>query len=169
MRYVLLVSNDEAAPISHQERSRRETAFVRFQDQTRGRGTTVLAERIDVSQAATTVRCWEGGDVIVSTGSNAPAGEQLTGVFVVDCENLTHAIDVATTIPTAWFGTVVVRPVRVNEPSEPNQEAGPRWPTPACKRDSAAAPGLAGAWHVTEPLLCVVLLLLTPGTSRVWL
>ena len=39
MRYVLLASNDETAPISSQERSRRDAAFDRFQDQFRARET----------------------------------------------------------------------------------------------------------------------------------
>jgi hypothetical protein len=123
MRYVLLASNDEAAPISPAEGSRREAAFVRFQDQMRARGLIVLAERLDVSQTATTVRCWDGGDVIVSAGSTLPAEEQLTGVFVVDCENLDQAIEVATTIPTAWFGTVVVSPVRASQLTQQHRRA----------------------------------------------
>lgn len=111
MRYVLLVSNDETAPISSQERSWRETAFLRFQDQMRTRGVTLVGERMQASEAATTVRCWDGGDVIVSAGNSAQAGEQLTGVFILDCDDLNEAIQVATAVPAAWYGTVEVRPV----------------------------------------------------------
>jgi len=113
MRYVLLVSNDETAPISPPERSRRETAFGRFENQMRKRGTAVVGERLQASETATTVRCWDGGDVIVSAGPSPQAGEQLTGVFIVDCDDLDEAIDVATDVPAAWYGTVEVRPVHV--------------------------------------------------------
>jgi hypothetical protein len=114
MRYVLMVSNDVTAPISSQERSWRDAAFVRFEDQMRRRGTMVIGGRIEASGTAT-VRCWDGGDVITSAGSNPLSGEQLSGVFVVDCANLDEAIDVATMIPTAWFGTVVVSPFETHE------------------------------------------------------
>jgi hypothetical protein len=117
MRYVLLISNDERAAIGSQERSRREAAFGCFEDQMRVRGTSVVGDRIQPSESATTVRCWEGGDVIISAGSNPLATEQLTGVFVVDCDDLDEAIRVATAVPAAWYGTVEVRPTRAEEPA----------------------------------------------------
>jgi hypothetical protein len=122
MRYVLLASNDETAPISSQERSRRDAAFDRFQDQFRARGTHVIGEQLQPSQTATTVRCWEGGDVIISAGSNGRPTEKVTGVFVVDCQDLDGAIEMATAIPAAWYGTVEVRPAR---PGTPPGEAQP--------------------------------------------
>jgi hypothetical protein len=123
MRYVLLVSNDEAAPVSAQESSRRDAAFRLFQNQRRSHGTLLAGERLQASGAATTVRCWDGGDVIISAGSNAAPTEQLTGVYLVDCENLDEAIEVATTIPAAWYGTVEVRPVRAEVPMQQDRMA----------------------------------------------
>jgi len=123
MRYVLLVSNDETASISPQESSRRETAFRWFQNQMRSRGTLLAGERLQASKAATTVRCWDGGDVMISPGSNATPAEQLTGVYVVDCENVDEAIEVATTVPAAWYGTVEVRPVRAEVPTQQDRLA----------------------------------------------
>lgn len=117
MRYVLLVSNDETAAVGPQERSRRDTAFAWFQDQMRTRGVLVVGERMQSSEAAMRVRCWEGGDVIISAGSNPLATEQLTSVFVVDCGDIDEAIDVATAIPATWYGTVEVRPARAKEPA----------------------------------------------------
>ena len=122
MRYVLLASNDETAPISSQERSRRDAAFDRFQDQLRARGTQAIGEQLQPSQTAMTVRCWEGGDVIISAGSNGRPTEKVTGVFVVDCQDLDHAIEIATAVPAAWYGTVEVRPAR---PGAPDWEAQP--------------------------------------------
>jgi hypothetical protein len=122
MRYVLLISNDETAAISLQERSRRDAAFGWFQEQMRTRGTQVLGERMQPSETAMTVRCWEGGDVIVSAGSNALPTEQVTGVFVVDCADLDAAIEVATAIPAAWYGTVEVRPTLLGAPEQDDQQ-----------------------------------------------
>ena len=58
------------------------------------------------------MRCWDGGDVMIAEGPFAQTREQVTGLFIVECQDLTEAIQVATTIPAAWYGTVEVRPVR---------------------------------------------------------
>jgi hypothetical protein len=48
---------------------------------------------------------------MVSRGPAAAAKEQLAAFFVVDCADESAAIDVATRIPAAWYGSVEVRPV----------------------------------------------------------
>ena len=123
MRYVLLVSSDENAPISPQERSRRDTAFSWLQNQMRARGTPIVGERMQPSEAAITVRCWDGGDVIITAGPTASAREQLGAVFIVDCEDLDEAIGLATTIPAAWYGTVEVWPVLAEWPRDEDRLA----------------------------------------------
>jgi hypothetical protein len=40
------------------------------------------------------------------------AKEQIEGLLVVECKDLDEAIEVATTVPAAWYGAVEVRPVR---------------------------------------------------------
>jgi hypothetical protein len=118
MRYVLLISNDETAAIGSSERSRRDAAFGWFQNHMRTRGTPVAGDRMQPSKTAMTVRCWDGGDVIISAGSHALSTEQLTGVFIVDCHDLDEAVEVATAVPAAWYGTVEVRPVRLTAPED---------------------------------------------------
>jgi len=63
------------------------------------------------AQAATTVRCWDGGDIMVSDGPFAATREQISGFFIVECKDLDEAVDVAASVPAAWYGTVEVRPV----------------------------------------------------------
>ena len=81
-----------------------------FQDQMRARGALVGSERLRPTSTATTVRCWEGGDVVIADGPFAETKEQIGGMFIVDCKDLDEAIEMATRIPAAWYGTIEVRP-----------------------------------------------------------
>ena len=112
MRYALLMCTDESAAIGAQERARRAAALAAFTDQMAARGTLLASEQLHRTETATTVRCWDGGDVMIAEGPFVQAREQVTGLFIVECQDLTEAIQVATTVPAAWYGTVEVRPVR---------------------------------------------------------
>jgi hypothetical protein len=112
MRYALLMCTDEGAAISAEERARRAAAFTSFTDQMKARGTLLASEQLHGTETAATVRCWDGGDVMISEGPFAETNEQIGGVLVVECKDLDEAIEVATAVPAAWYGTVEVRPVR---------------------------------------------------------
>jgi hypothetical protein len=49
--------------------------------------------------------------MIVSDGPYAETKEALTGFYLLECADLDEALKVAAQIPTAWHGTVEVRPV----------------------------------------------------------
>ena len=49
---------------------------------------------------------------MISDGPFAETKEQIAGLFIVEGEDLGEAIEVATAVPAAWYGTVEVRPVR---------------------------------------------------------
>jgi hypothetical protein len=117
MRYALLIRDDESAVISPQERSRRIAGFTAFQDEMRVDGTLVESEQLCPTETAATVRCWDGGDIVVGGGPFGGTREQIAGFLVVDCKDLDDAIEVATRIPAAWYGTIEVRPVREAESS----------------------------------------------------
>jgi hypothetical protein len=115
MRYALLVCYDQNAEISTEERSWRAAGLASVTARLRADG--VLAGgldgvlRLQPAATAATVRCWYGGDVMASPGPLTAAGEQLAACFVVDCPDADAAIEVATRIPAAWYGSVEVRPV----------------------------------------------------------
>jgi len=111
MRYALLVCADESVAVSDEERARREAAFTRFRDEMRERGVLHAGERLHRAETATTVRCWDGGDVVIADGPFAQTKEQIVGFFVVDCKDLDEAIEAAATVPAAWYGSIEVRPV----------------------------------------------------------
>ncbi len=111
MRYALLIYTDETAAISPEERSRRAAAFTAFQDQAGAQGVLLAVEQLQPAETATTVRAWDGGDVMIGHGPSPQAKEQLAGVLIVDCKDPGEATEVALRVPAAWYGTVEVRPV----------------------------------------------------------
>ena len=112
MRYALLMCTDESAAIGAEERVRRAAALEVFTEQMTARGTLLASEQLHRTETAATVRCWDGGDVMISDGPFAETKEQIAGLFIVECKDLEEAIELATTVPAAWYGTVEVRPVR---------------------------------------------------------
>ena len=77
--------------------------------------TTAKRQRIEGNQLrpvsdATTVRVRDG-EVLVADGPFAETKEQVGGYYVVDCEDLDEAIEVASKIPAARYGTIEVRPI----------------------------------------------------------
>jgi hypothetical protein len=111
MRYALLICQDEDAAISPEEQSAGITAFNVFADQMLVRG--VLKDRglrLQPSRTATKVQVRDG-DVVIADGPFAETKEQIGGLYVVECEDLDEAIEVASKIPGAMYGTIEVRPV----------------------------------------------------------
>jgi hypothetical protein len=110
MRYALLIYCDEEAAISDRERARREEQFTAILHELRARGVLADTQRLPPARAARIVRCWDGGDIIVTDGPVAQTREQLIGWVIAECEDLDGAVRLATMIPAAWYGSVEVRP-----------------------------------------------------------
>jgi len=111
MRYALLIYCDEETAVSDdRDRDRREEQFTAILDGLRARGVLVHIQRLRSARAARIVRCWDGGDIIITDGPAAQTREQLTGWVIAECEDLDGAVRLATTIPAAWYGSVEVRP-----------------------------------------------------------
>jgi hypothetical protein len=111
MRYVLLVRYNENARVSAEEQSRRAAGLASASARLHADGVFTSGFRLQPASTAATVRCWDGGDVVVSPGPAALAGEQVAACFVVDCPDAGAAIEIATGIPAAWYGSVEVRPL----------------------------------------------------------
>jgi hypothetical protein len=114
MRYALLTCTDQSALISDQERSRRARALASFENQMREQGVLLASGHLHPAGTAITVRCWDGGDLIIADGPFAATREQIDGLFVIEGNDLDAAIEVATRVPAAWYGTVEVRPLSAN-------------------------------------------------------
>lgn len=51
------------------------------------------------------------GEVVLHDGPFVETSDQLIGYYLVDCDDLDHAVSIATRIPAVDVGTVEVRPV----------------------------------------------------------
>ncbi|TFH87204.1 YciI family protein [Billgrantia azerbaijanica] len=71
---------------------------------------------------ATSVRV-RNGEVLVSDGPFAETKEQLAGFYLLDARDLEEALQLASRIPPARFGTIEVRPVRELPPYSPSSMA----------------------------------------------
>jgi len=112
MRYALLIREDESAVTGQRERSRRLAGLAAFRRDLEERGALVGAEQLHPAETATTLRCWDGGDIVTRTGQFAGTSEQITGFAIVDCKDLDEAIEMAARIPAAWYGAIEVRQVQ---------------------------------------------------------
>ena len=67
-------------------------------------------EALEPSAVATTVRV-QDSKVLTTDGPFAETKEQLGGYYILDCENLDEAIELAAKIPHAKKGSIEIRPV----------------------------------------------------------
>ena len=54
--------------------------------------------------------CALNGDVLLTDGPFAETEEQLAGYYVIECETLDDAIEIAAAVPGARHGTIEIRP-----------------------------------------------------------
>jgi hypothetical protein len=110
MRYALLIYGNEAAGMNMNEQEAAAemagyNAFgAKFAESIRG------GEALNPTSSATTVRLREG-KTLTTDGPFAETKEQLGGFYLVACDNLDQAIEIAAQIPGAATGCIEVRPV----------------------------------------------------------
>ena len=110
MRYALLVCIEENTELTEEDVERQYAEFMGFQDEMEARGVLVTRERLQPTSLSTTVRVRDQG-LVVADGPFAETKEQIAGFYIVDCEDLDEAIEIASRNPGARVGTVEVRPV----------------------------------------------------------
>lgn len=76
------------------------------------KGLMVAGEALQPTETATTVRIRDG-QTVTTDGPFAETKEQLGGFYILDCKDLDEAIEYASKIPIAPYGSVEVRPVMV--------------------------------------------------------
>ncbi|HEX2046823.1 MAG TPA: YciI family protein [Acidimicrobiales bacterium] len=112
MRYALLICTDENAMLAAgaEETAAMMAEYDAFNQEMDRRGVLRGGERLRPTTDATTVRV-VAGDVVVSDGPFAETKEQIAGFYLVECEDLDRAIEVASKIPAARQGSIEVRPI----------------------------------------------------------
>ena len=110
MQYLLLVYADERTgpePDSTEE----EVMWVAHDDFSRLNGEAIVeGKALHPSDTATTVRT-RAGTTLTADGPMVPTGDQLTGFYLIEADDLDSAIDTASRVPCAGHGAVEVRPV----------------------------------------------------------
>jgi hypothetical protein len=112
MKYLCLIYIDEALrqKMPKAEADKIFGEFVAFTESIRGSGHYLGANRLQPTNAATTVRV-RSGKTLTTDGPFAETKEQLGGYYLVEAASLEEAIGVAARIPSARFGSIEVRPV----------------------------------------------------------
>ena len=83
--------------------------YERFNETYGARGVLRGGAELRPTDTATSVRV-RGGDVLLTDGPFAETKEQLAGYYVIECETLDDAIELAAAVPGARYGTVEIRP-----------------------------------------------------------
>jgi hypothetical protein len=119
MKYMLIHCIDETAEYPPEEG--RPTFDAWFAEML-GRGVTLHGDRLRDTSDATTVQVRDR-ELLVSDGPFAETKEQVAGYDVIECADLDEAIEIASKHPTAWIGTIEVRPI-LSTPCGSPEEAG---------------------------------------------
>ena len=80
-------------------------------------GKFVTGQPLQPIDTATTVRVRDD-EVLISDGPFAETKEQLAGFYLLDANDLNEALQLASRIPPARFGSIEVRPARELPPKD---------------------------------------------------
>src|SRR2546423_972069 len=112
MRYAALIYTNQAADanMTEDERTAEYNAYNAFGEEFGKSGAIVGGDALLPTTSATTVRVRDG-KILTTDGPFAETKEQLGGFYLLKCDNLDQAIQIAAKIPGAAKGSVEVRPV----------------------------------------------------------
>ena len=104
MRYLLLIRGDESAAAHADE------GCFGWSERMAERGVLQGGGGLRPPAEGKAVRI-RRRQLILSDGPFAETKEQVGGYDVIDCSDLDEAIEIASKHPTAWYGTIEVRPI----------------------------------------------------------
>jgi hypothetical protein len=112
MKYLCLVYHEESTieALPAQEYNSLVDEVLAYREELRESGYYVASAPLQPVHTATTVRV-RNGRMILSDGPFAETKEQLGGFYLIDARDLNDAIRVASKMPSAWLGTIEVRPL----------------------------------------------------------
>jgi len=119
MKYLLLLNNSTTDVQAWESLSKEEASELRSQEIPKWeqlfawmgeKGIEVDGLELDGPANVKTVRVRDG-EAMVTDGPYAETKEQVGGYFLVELDNLDHAIELAARIPVARKGSVEIRPL----------------------------------------------------------
>lgn len=112
MRYMALIYGNEAIGLNMNEAEQQAMLgeYNAFTEMVSARGAMLAGEALLPTHSATSVRVREG-KTLTTDGPFAETKEQLGGFYLLKCDNLDEAIELASQIPAAKQGTIELRPI----------------------------------------------------------
>lgn len=115
MKYMILISHNPASQqvwesFTAAQRAEGWNYYASLNEDLNASGEMIISEALADPSLAKRVRVAEN-QVMTTDGPFAEAKEHLAGFFLVDCESMDRAVEIAGKVPEAMFGLVEVRPV----------------------------------------------------------
>jgi len=112
MNYLCLIYSDESrwANLTNADREQMTGQYFEFTESIRRSGHYVGGNPLQATTTATTVRVRDG-KTTTSDGPFAETKEQLGGYYLIEAKDLNEAIQIASRIPGARYGSIEVRPI----------------------------------------------------------
>lgn len=112
MQYLLMIYDDEKISNNWDEETQGKwmERYISLVADLKEKGVFIGGERLVEVENATSVRVRDG-KTMITDGPFAETKEQLGGYFLVECDNLDQATEIAAQIPSSEIGTVEVRPL----------------------------------------------------------
>jgi hypothetical protein len=114
MQYLLLIYQNEAEVDGMAEAALKtmHADYMAFTQSIVQSGNLKAGDALQRTSTATTVRV-RNGKTLTTDGPFAETREQLAGYYLVEAKDLDQAVTLAERIPSAKFGSIEVRPIRV--------------------------------------------------------
>jgi hypothetical protein len=112
MNYLLLIYADESRRASASQADG-QAMFEAYRDFSEGiakSGVMRGGDALEPVSTATTVRVRDG-KTVVTDGPFAETKEQLGGYYLIECDDLDAAIEIAARVPGAVNGSIEIRPI----------------------------------------------------------
>ena len=110
MRYMAMIFTPDQEIASAYDQTGLDAEYSRFVREAQRAGVLASHELLQSDDTATLVQMTDRG-TLISDGPQELPDQAARGFCILDCENLDVAIEWASRIPHARFGTVEVRPV----------------------------------------------------------
>ena len=115
VKYLLLIYVNPASrevweALPEDERAEGFRAHAALNEELAALGELILTEALADESLAKRVSIRKG-EVIASDGPFAEAKEFLAGIYLIECDSMDRAVEVAARMPEAPFGEIEVRPV----------------------------------------------------------
>lgn len=115
MKYLLLIYHNPGTrevweAMSESQRAEGLAAYAALNEELAASGELIVAEALAEPPLAKRVTVRDG-QTMTSDGPFAEAKEQLAGFYLLECENMDRAVEIAARLPEAPVAQIEVRPI----------------------------------------------------------